>query len=84
MAVTSRAFPGLLSDPQAFTELYERALPRVYGYLRARCAGEAWLAEDLTQETFLAAVAEIKRGRLITVHGLLSFPNRIELTARPG
>jgi RNA polymerase sigma-70 factor (ECF subfamily) len=66
MAVTNRAFPGLLSDPQAFTEFYEKALPRVYGYLLARCAGEAWLAEDLTQETFLAAVAEIKRGRLVT------------------
>jgi RNA polymerase sigma-70 factor (ECF subfamily) len=65
MAVTSRGFPGLLSDPEAFTGFYRQALPRVYGYLLSRCAGAAWLAEDLTQETFLAAVAEIKRGRLV-------------------
>jgi RNA polymerase sigma-70 factor (ECF subfamily) len=40
--------PGLLS-------LYDRALPDVYGYLLARC-GQPALAEDLTAETFLAAV----------------------------
>ncbi|MGY1802852.1 RNA polymerase sigma factor [Blastococcus sp. SYSU D00922] len=40
--------PGLLS-------LYDRALPEVYGYLLARC-GQRTLAEDLTAETFLAAV----------------------------
>jgi RNA polymerase sigma-70 factor (ECF subfamily) len=40
--------PGLLS-------LYDRALPEVYGYLLARC-GQRVLAEDLTAETFLAAV----------------------------
>jgi RNA polymerase sigma-70 factor (ECF subfamily) len=40
--------PGLLS-------LYDRALPAVYGYLLARC-GQRALAEDLTAETFLAAV----------------------------
>jgi hypothetical protein len=36
--------------------IYRRALPRVYGYLLPRC-GETGLAEDLTAETFLAAVA---------------------------
>ncbi len=36
-------------------ELYEAALPHVYGYLLARC-GDAALAEDLTAESFLAAV----------------------------
>jgi RNA polymerase sigma-70 factor (ECF subfamily) len=40
--------PGLLS-------LYDDALPQVYGYLLARC-GHRTLAEDLTAETFLAAV----------------------------
>jgi len=40
--------PGLLS-------LYDRALPEVYGYLLARC-GQRAVAEDLTAETFLAAV----------------------------
>ena len=36
-------------------ELYDDALPQVYGYLLARC-GCRPLAEDLTAETFLAAV----------------------------
>jgi len=36
-------------------ELYDRALPHVYGYLLSRC-GRPALAEDLTAETFLAAV----------------------------
>jgi len=40
--------------------LYHRALPQVYGYLLPRC-GSAVLAEDLTAETFMAAVAAAKR-----------------------
>jgi RNA polymerase sigma-70 factor, ECF subfamily len=35
--------------------LYDRALPEVYGYLLDRCRDRA-TAEDLTSETFLAAV----------------------------
>ena len=35
--------------------LYDRALPQVYGYLAARVHDTA-VAEDLTGETFLAAV----------------------------
>ncbi len=41
--------------------LYDRSLPQVYGYLVARC-GRATLAEDLTAETYPAAVAAIHRG----------------------
>ena len=40
--------------------VYERALPQVYGYLRARTASTA-VAEDLTSETFLAAVDALRR-----------------------
>ena len=40
--------PGLLA-------LYDETLPQVYGYLLARC-GSRPVAEDLTAETFLAAV----------------------------
>jgi RNA polymerase sigma-70 factor (ECF subfamily) len=36
-------------------ELYDEALPRVYGYLFDRCRDRA-TAEDLTSETFLAVV----------------------------
>jgi RNA polymerase sigma-70 factor (ECF subfamily) len=38
--------------------LYERALPDVYGYLLSRC-GDRPTAEDLTSETFLAAVRAV-------------------------
>lgn len=49
--------PVVAPDPGfALLELYDAALPQVYGYLRARC-GQRALAEDLTAETFLAAVA---------------------------
>ena len=41
-------------------DLFDRALPQVYGYLLPRC-GRAALAEDLTAETFLAAVEAVKR-----------------------
>ncbi|MBV8529221.1 MAG: sigma-70 family RNA polymerase sigma factor [Candidatus Dormibacteraeota bacterium] len=44
----------------ALLALYDRALPVVYGYLLPRC-GAASLAEDLTSETFLAAVDSIRR-----------------------
>jgi RNA polymerase sigma-70 factor (ECF subfamily) len=40
--------------------MYDGALPHVYGYLLARC-GSATVAEDLTAETFLAAVAATRR-----------------------
>ena len=40
--------------------LYEEALPQVYGYLLSRC-GDTALAEDLTAESFLAAVAAARK-----------------------
>ncbi len=42
-------------------DLYDRALPQVYGYLVRRCGSDA-VAEDLTSETFMAAVAACRRG----------------------
>ena len=49
------------ADPgTALLALYDAALPQVYGYLLARCGGAA-LAEDLTAETFLAAVDAVRR-----------------------
>jgi len=41
-------------------DLYDAALPQVYGYLLPRC-GNASVAEDLTAETFLAAVTAVRR-----------------------
>ena len=45
----------------ALLALYDTALPEVYGYLVRRCDGPA-VAEDLTAETFLAAVAAVQKG----------------------
>ncbi|GAA2610866.1 sigma-70 family RNA polymerase sigma factor [Actinomadura fulvescens] len=44
----------------ALLELYDAALPEVYGYLLSRCGRRA-LAEDLTAETFLAAVEAVRK-----------------------
>jgi RNA polymerase sigma-70 factor (ECF subfamily) len=40
--------------------IYPTALPQVYGYLLPRC-GSVTLAEDLTAETFVAALAASRR-----------------------
>jgi RNA polymerase sigma-70 factor, ECF subfamily len=52
--------PQAATDPEgALISLYDRALPQVYGYLLPRC-GSASLADDLTAETFMAAVTAVK------------------------
>ena len=43
--------------------LYDTGLSEVYGYLASRC-GSAAVAEDLTSETFLAAVDAIERDQV--------------------
>jgi RNA polymerase sigma-70 factor (ECF subfamily) len=50
----------------AFHAFYQTALPRIYGYLYHRC-GLVSVAEDLTQDTFLVAVAEINAGNAAVV-----------------
>jgi RNA polymerase sigma-70 factor (ECF subfamily) len=57
--------PPAASDP--VLAIYCVALPRVYGYLLPRC-GSAALAEDLTSETFLAAVGASRQGNLTEVN----------------
>jgi RNA polymerase sigma-70 factor (ECF subfamily) len=52
------------SDP--VLAIYRAALPQVYGYLLPRC-GSVSVAEDLTSETFLAAVDSSRRGNLTQV-----------------
>jgi RNA polymerase sigma-70 factor (ECF subfamily) len=50
-------------DPRAaLLELYDPALPQVYGYLLRRC-GRREVAEELTSETFLAAADAARRSR---------------------
>jgi RNA polymerase sigma-70 factor (ECF subfamily) len=50
--------------------LYDEALPQVYGYLLSRC-GQKALAEDLTAETFLAAVDTVRRDQPVGVGWLI-------------
>jgi RNA polymerase sigma-70 factor (ECF subfamily) len=75
----------------ALTALYHRALPQVYGYLLPRC-GSAVLAEDLTADTFMAAVAaarldhppDLTVGWLVGVarHKLVDHWRRLDLEQR--
>src|SRR5690348_8498194 len=52
--------PAPADQGNALLAMYDRALPQVYGYLRTRVGSEAE-AEDITAETFLAAVQAIDR-----------------------
>lgn len=49
------------SRVSALLELYDNALPEVYGYVRRRVDSDQ-AAEDVTAETFLAAVTTLKSG----------------------
>jgi RNA polymerase sigma-70 factor (ECF subfamily) len=58
-----------LADDAAFDSWYRRTVPRVYSYLVSRTGGDVALAEDLTQQTFTAAIDRRSRydGRADTV-----------------
>jgi RNA polymerase sigma-70 factor, ECF subfamily len=62
-----------LESDAAFESWYRRTLPRVYSYLLPRCANDEALAEELTQQTFIAAIERRSRydGRSDTVTWLL-------------
>lgn len=91
--VALREAEGLGLDPAVFRAFYDEALPRVYGYLLHRVGGSVPVAEDLTQETFLAAVAELKKGRRVEApipwiygiarHKLIHHYRRQERAERP-
>ena len=57
---------GVDGPAQDLLELYDEALPAVHGYLHRRCGGRL-LAEELTGEAFMAAVASINAGKVETV-----------------
>jgi RNA polymerase sigma-70 factor (ECF subfamily) len=53
--------PQVRPDPAiGLLDQYDDTLPHVYGYLLARC-GDIGLAEDLTAESFLAAVQAVRK-----------------------
>ena len=55
------AMATMFASEVSFAAFYERALPRIYGYLYDRCGGDDAVAEELTQQTFVAAVRERSR-----------------------
>lgn len=65
MEIVAQEVERLGLDPAAFRSFYDEALPRVYGYFLHRTGGSVHVAEDLTQETFFAAVSELKKGRRV-------------------
>lgn len=50
-------------DPEAFGELYERHVKRVYSYIYYRVGAKRQDAEDLTARTFVQALAHLPRFR---------------------
>lgn len=57
MAMSSEAdLAAIMRDEVRFRDWYDLALPRVYRYLLARCGGDEELAEEITQQTFVAAI----------------------------
>lgn len=61
MSNVSAPAPG--GQRRQLVELYDSALPEVYGYLASRC-GSAAVAEDLASETFLAAADAVNHGKV--------------------
>src|SRR3954451_20698406 len=53
---TTNELREALASNDAFDRWYRRTVPRVYSYLLSRCGGDTALAEDLTQQTFVAAI----------------------------
>src|SRR3954453_19593787 len=50
-----------LADDRAFESWHRRTLPPVYAYLVSRCGGDVALAEELAQQTFVAAIDQRSR-----------------------
>lgn len=68
-----------LPSPDPVAAIYRRALPHVYGYLLPRC-GSVSLAEDLTAETFIAAVAAARQPGAQAAPGAPGAPGAPEIT----
>ena len=51
-----RDLRGAIADDAAFEAWYRLTVPRVYSYLASRCLGDEDLAQELTQQTYVAAI----------------------------
>ena len=61
---------GIIEQPSEVdpvVAIYGRALPQVYGYLLPRC-GSVAVAEDLTADTFMAAITATRQGTVSEVN----------------
>jgi RNA polymerase sigma-70 factor (ECF subfamily) len=56
-AAQGRSLVAIMADQQTFRTWYDTVAPRVYAYLVSRCSS-AVVAEELTQQTFIAAVRQ--------------------------
>ncbi len=67
-----RGLAGDVDDGQRLLDLYDDALPEVFGYFHRRCRDRT-TSEDLTTEVFLAAVDSINRAvvRDVTIAWLI-------------
>jgi RNA polymerase sigma-70 factor, ECF subfamily len=61
------AAPLPLDTREGFRVFYDAALPEVFAFLMRKCRGDRSLAEDLTQETFLAAARQVREGNASTL-----------------
>ena len=53
-----------MGDARAtFTEMYRTAMPVVYGFVILRVGGDKAVAEDITAETFAAALKRFRAGQ---------------------
>jgi RNA polymerase sigma-70 factor (ECF subfamily) len=78
-----RDFAAIVRDEWQFREWYDVALPRVYRYLVARCAGDTALAEELTQETFVEGHPQRASVRWTRRCGDLAVRDRPQPAGRP-
>ena len=83
--------PGIVASREEIVSLFDRALPEVYHYVLHRCRQKS-TAEDLTSETFVAAVEAVRRGAVsnpsvgwligIARHKLVDHWRRVERESR--
>ena len=56
---------GMPVGVEGFATFYRGTLPKLYGYFVTRCGGDVAIAEDLTQETYLAFARQLREEREI-------------------
>jgi RNA polymerase sigma-70 factor (ECF subfamily) len=64
MSQQEAAVPGDVMSADGFSTFYRAHLATVYGYIHRLAGGDRSLAEDLTQDTFVALTRELRKGRL--------------------